>query len=188
MKPEQIKATDILITHGHSDHTGDAAQIAKANDCKITSSFHTAKYFEKQGVKTNPVAVGGRLKMPWGSAYFRTAMHTGFHSDETSFGPAASILLTFKDSGARIYHLGDTEIHEDFKLVGELFRPDIALVPIGGRFTMDIDEAVIATKWLKTDIVIPIHYNTFPLIKADPNEFKEKVEKETSAKCIILEA
>ena len=185
MTPNEVKATDILVSHGHSDHTGDADKIAIKNNCEIVTTFHTARYFEKKGAKAVGVPVGGKLIRSWGKVHFRTAMHSGFHDDGASFGPAASILLMFKDFN--MYHLGDTALIEDFKLVKEIYQPKLVFIPIGGRFTMDIGEAIIATKWLNPEIVIPMHYNTFDVIKADPNEFKEKVEKETSAKCIVLE-
>jgi L-ascorbate metabolism protein UlaG (beta-lactamase superfamily) len=185
-KPGDIECEDIIVTHGHRDHLGDAVEIAKLNKCKITANFNVCTFAEAQGADVNPVAVGGTLKFPWGSLHARYAMHSGMLPNDTDFGQAASMLLNI--GGARIYHLGDTALLADFKLVGEIYKPDAALIPIGGRFTMDIDEAVIAAKWLNAPVVVPIHYNTFDFIKADPEEFKAKAEKETGAKCVVLEA
>ncbi|MDR2902588.1 MAG: metal-dependent hydrolase [Lactobacillales bacterium] len=184
-KVSDIAATHIFVTHGHRDHVGDSAQIAMQNDCTIWAPFDTAKYLEAKGAKTEGVSVGGTLKYPWGRAHFRFAMHTGFHEDGSSFGQASSILLTLSN-GVKIYHMGDTALQLDFKLVQEIYAPQIVFMPIGGKFTMDIDEAVHAVKFLKPEIVIPIHYNTFDFIKADPMEFKTKVESQTQTKCLVL--
>ncbi|OPZ77019.1 MAG: metal-dependent hydrolase [Alphaproteobacteria bacterium ADurb.Bin438] len=184
IKPQDIKATDILLTHGHFDHVGDAIEIAKQNDCNITTVFELASWCERQGAKANGMPVGGKFKFPWGIIHLRQAMHASITSDGVSVGFPASILIDFGD--VKIYHLGDTALINDFKLVGEIYKPDIALMPIGGKYTMDINEAVIATKWLNVSTVIPMHYDTFDVIKANPEEFKQKVEKETNAKCVIL--
>jgi L-ascorbate metabolism protein UlaG (beta-lactamase superfamily) len=183
--PSSVEADDIIVTHGHADHIGESVEIAKLNNCKITAPFNVAKFLEAQGAAINPIAIGGTLKYGW-EAHARYAMHSGLLPDGTDFGQAMSVLLTI--GRARIYHLGDTALHADFKLVGEIYKPDIALIPIGGKFTMDIGEAAIAAKWLGAPVVVPMHYNTFDFIEADPVEFKKKVEMETSSECVVLEA
>ncbi|MCL2673045.1 MAG: metal-dependent hydrolase [Alphaproteobacteria bacterium] len=185
MKAENVKATDILVTHGHADHIGDSVEIAKKNGCAITCSYKVAEFLEKQEAKTNPIAVGGTLPFSWGKAHYRTAMHSGNFADGTDFGFGASVLLTFDHT--KIYHLGDTALHLDFKLVGEIYQPDIMLVPIGGKFTMNIDEAVVAVRLMQPKVVIPIHYNTFPFIQANPVDFKARVEKDLRIKCEVLD-
>ena len=140
MKPSDIKASDILLTHGHQDHLGDAVEISKNNQAKITAVMELAEYCTEQGAETIRVPIGGTWQYPWGSAQFRYAMHSGFLPDGRPFGQAASILLNI--GGVKIYDLGDTALQQDFKLVGEIYKPDIAFVPIGGRANMNINEAL----------------------------------------------
>ena len=181
--PKAVEATDIVVTHGHGDHTGAAVEIARRCGARIIAPFETAQYFEKQGVETLAGPVGGTLPTDWGRVHFRTAMHSGFNPDGSFFGLGASALI--ETGGVKIYHLGDTGLHSDFKMVGEVYRPDVALVPIGGYYTMDADEALIAARWLQSPIVIPMHYGTFPAIMADPHKFKEKAEN-AGLTCIVL--
>ncbi|MDR3126409.1 MAG: metal-dependent hydrolase [Rickettsiales bacterium] len=189
--PADIKVDDVVITHAHFDHIGDAVEIARSNKCRITACFGVSDYFSRQGMETSAIPLGGTLPADgpkgtgWFTAHFRAAMHNGESPDKITFAAASSILLGFGD--VKIYHLGDTALHYDFKLVGEIYKPDIALIPIGGVPTMDIDEAVIATGWLAPKIAVPIHYNTFPHIKANPFEFKDKAEKALPVKCVVLE-
>lgn len=116
MKPSDIKASDILLTHGHQDHLGDAVEISKNNQAKITAVMELAEYCTEQGAETIRVPIGGTWQYPWGSAQFRYAMHSGFLPDGRPFGQAASILLNI--GGVKIYDLGDTALQQDFKLVG----------------------------------------------------------------------
>ncbi len=183
-KPESIKATDILLTHGHADHLGDAVAISKANKAPITAVMELAEYCAEQGAEIIRLPIGGTWKYPWGTAQFRYAMHSGFLPNGKPFGQAASIFLNF--GKVKVYALGDTALQQDFKLVGEVYKPDIAFIPIGGRANMNIDEAVIAAGWLNPKIVVPIHYDLFTEGKVDPLDFKTKLESATNIQCKIM--
>lgn len=185
LKPNQISTTDILITHGHADHIGDAVEISKNNQAKITAVWEVAQWCKEQGAETLPVPIGVTQLFDWGKAIFRPAVHSGFLPNGKSFGPAAGIILDFGD--IKIYHLGDTAINSDLKFVGEFYLPDVALIPIGGRVNLDIDQAVTVAKWLKVKTVVPTHYDLFTQGDVNPLNFKQKIEQETDIKCEIME-
>lgn len=164
---EPIK--DILLTHAHSDHLGQAVEIAKKLDITITAVPELASYCKEQGAKVKSVSLGGWLEYSWGKAIFLPAFHSSSLPDGRYGGCAASIFLDV--AGARIFHAGDTCLTGEMKTIKELYAPQIAMLPIGGNYTMDVEHAVIAAKWLGVNTVIPMHYNTFPEIQADIEKF-----------------
>lgn len=168
------KITDILLTHAHADHLGDAIPISRSQQAQITATFELANYCAKQGASVNPVNLGGKIKFEWGDAWFVPAKHSSSTPDGEYAGEAAGIILNI--NGLKIYHAGDTALTAEMNLIREVYKPQIALLPIGGHFTMGIEEAAIASKILGVEKVIPMHYNTFPAINADVNAFKYKVE------------
>ena len=178
-----LKADDILLTHAHGDHLGDSIKISQKTGTKITAVFELANYCAEKGAAAQPVNIGGKVPFPWGNAYWLPAVHSSGTPDGRYGGMPASILVNIE--GKSIYHAGDTGLHYDMKMVGEFYKPGISLLPIGGYFTMGIDEAVHAAEWLGSQKVIPMHYNTFPPIKVDPEEFKAKIEA-LGKECIIL--
>lgn len=178
------KITDILLTHAHADHFGDAIPIAKKTGATITAIFELANYCAKKGVKSQGANIGGRVKFPWGSIRLLNAVHSSSTPDGEYVGPPVSIFLEIE--GKKIFHAGDTSLHSDLKMIGDVYLPDVAILPVGDFYTMGAEEAVIATKWLYPEIVIPMHFNTFDVISADIAKFKKKVEVDTSAKCIIM--
>lgn len=182
---DKIKVQDILLTHGHGDHLGDAIEIAKKNEATITAIFEIANYCSTQFVKTIGMNMGGKIKYDWGSSILTPATHSSALPNGNYAGVAGAYVIDI--CGYKIYHAGDTGLHYDMKMVKEVYTPDIALLPIGGHFTMDIDDAVIAAHWLGVDHVIPMHYNTFDPIKADPNEFAQKIKDKLDISCTILE-
>jgi L-ascorbate metabolism protein UlaG (beta-lactamase superfamily) len=181
---EDLKPDDILVTHGHSDHLGDSIPISKKTGAIITTMFELANYCEARGAVVNPVGMGSKINFDWGFATFLPASHSSSTPDGSYAGCATSILIQIED--LKIYHAGDTGLHYDLKMIGELHKPDIAILPIGGHFTMGIDEAVQAVKWLNCKNVIPMHYDTFPPIRTNVADFKVKTEVDTDSKCIIL--
>ena len=171
-REEQID--DILLTHAHGDHLGNAVEIAKEKNIQITTVFETAKYLEKEyGVKTKSIGLGAWISYPWGRAVFLPAFHSNSLPDGSYGGVAASIIIDV--DGVRIFHSGDTCLTGEMKTIKELYAPQIALLPIGGTYTMDVEHAAMAAKWLGVKTVIPMHYGTFPEIEADLKKFAQLI-------------
>ncbi len=182
---DDVKADFILVTHGHGDHLGDAIELAKKNNATIISNFELATFCESKGVKnTAGLHIGGGSDFPFGSLKLTIAHHGSTQGGELKYGgnPVGFIV---RMGGKVVYHAGDTGLFMDMKLIGELDKIDMALLPIGGYFTMDINDAAKAVEFLKPKKVIPMHYDTFDPIKADPNKFADK-SKRHGAECIIL--
>lgn len=175
--------TDILLTHAHGDHLGQAVEIAKEKDIEISAVFELANYCSEQGAKTKPVGLGAWINYSWGRAVFLPAFHSSSLPDGRYGGCAASILLDV--DGVRIYHAGDTCLTSEMKTIKELYAPQIALLPIGGTYTMDVEHAAMAAKWLGVRTVIPMHYGTFPEIEADLERFAQLIAFGNTA-CQIL--
>ena len=183
---DDVEPTHILLTHGHQDHVADAVAVAKRTGAHCIAITELAGWLGEQGVEhtTNP-NLGGTAQTEWGSVKLVPAWHTNTTPDGTAIGPAAGLIVRIGDK--TVYHLGDTTLFGDLKLIGERHSPDIALVPIGGHFTMDTDDAAYACGLIGAPTVIPCHYNTFPPIAADAEAFKADVESTTSSKVVILE-
>lgn len=175
VKSEDIKADYIILTHAHGDHCSDAISIAKRDNALIISVFELANYLSEKGCQTHAMHIGGSYKFDFGKVKLTIAQHGSQTPDLQYAGLAAGVIITIKNIS--VYHTGDTGLFYDMKLIGEMNKINYLLAPIGDNFTMGIDDAVKATEFVNPDIVIPMHYNTFPVIAADPFEFKEKVEK-----------
>jgi L-ascorbate metabolism protein UlaG (beta-lactamase superfamily) len=171
---DEIKnLTHIFVTHGHGDHLGDTVDLAKSNDALIITNAEISNYLNEQGLKTHSMHIGGRHKFDFGTVKLTPALHGSAISTED--GPVDGgnpCGFVIEVNNKKIYHAGDTGLTMDMKLL-ELEHIDVAMLPIGGNFTMDIDDAVLATEFIKPELVIPMHYDTFPVIKADPKEFEE---------------
>jgi L-ascorbate metabolism protein UlaG (beta-lactamase superfamily) len=178
LQANTVKADYILLTHGHNDHVGDTVEIAKRNDAMVIAPNELADYLALQSVKTHGMHIGGSRAFDFGKVKFTQAFHGSSFTEEDGTiiytGMPAGILLTVEDK--TLYHLGDTALFTDLKMYGEMHEIDMAFVPIGDNFTMGPEDALIATDWIKSKVVVPIHYNTFPVIKQDPVAFVEKVK------------
>lgn len=175
-KAEDIACDFIILSHGHEDHTGDAIPIAKRTGATIVSNFEICMMCAKEGVANiHPMNPGGAWQAPFGRVKLTIAHHSSSKQTENGFlylGNPCGILITA--DGKTIYHAGDTALFLDMKLIGELDSIDAALLPAGDNFTMGIDDAVMAAGFLKAKLAIPMHYNTFDLIKMDPQLFSRK--------------
>ena len=186
-KPEYIKADYILISHGHGDHLGDGIKIARQSGGTIIAPNELAVFCEQKGAKVHNMHIGGiyfdgvkvKLTQAWHGSAFVDDQDIIYTGNPCGF-------LIWMDNLC-IYHAGDTGLFGDMDtVIGRNNQIDVALLPIGDNFTMGPEDAVIAAKWLKAKTVIPMHYNTWPLIAQDPHLFKEKVEAQTQSKCLVL--
>lgn len=185
ISPEVVDVDFILISHGHDDHVGDSVDIAKRTGAMVISNDEIAHWFERQGVeKTHGQHLGGGYKHPFGYLKLTFAIHGSALPDGSNGGNPCGFLLTTGD-GKKIYLAQDTGLFGDMKLIGEEGL-DLAVLPIGDNYTMGPDDALRAVKLLEPKVVIPIHYNTFDLLKQDENAWAERVQQETGTKVVVL--
>lgn len=172
-KPEDIQCDFILVSHGHFDHLGQAEVIAKRTGAQVLAIPEILGTMD--GINGYGMNVGGTVKLPFGSV----KMVPAIHSCMVAGGVAAGFVIEI--GGQVVYFAGDTGLFSDMKLIGELCGVTVAVLPIGDNFTMGIKEAVVAAEFVGAKKVIPIHYNTWPLIAADAAEFKKQVEAKGKA-------
>lgn len=167
------KVNDIFVTHAHSDHLGNAIEISKETGAKITGMFELANYCTKFGAKTNGIGLGSRISYKWGKVSAVPAFHSSSFLDGTYGGCPCGYV--FEIEGKTIYHAGDTSLNSEMKTIGEFYQPDLAMLPIGGTYTMDIEAAVKAAEWLGVSAVVPMHYNTFGKISVNIEDFERQI-------------
>lgn len=174
VKSDDVKADYIVLTHAHGDHCADAFKIADRCDSLFICVNELADYCAEKGYKAHNMHIGGGYNFDFGRVKFTIAHHGSVTPDGKYGGNPAGVVLTI--DGKKLYHTGDTGLFLDMKLIGEMDKIDYFLAPIGDNFTMGIDDAVKAVEFVNPGVSIPMHYNTFPVIEADPEEFKSKVE------------
>ena len=168
--------THIFVTHGHSDHIGDTVEIARRNKSLVIANADLYAYLGKFKWRSHVMHIGGRTKFDFGVVKMTNALHGSGISDNGNMiygGNPGGFVIEVNNK--KVYHAGDTGLTYDMKLL-EDEQIDVAFLPIGGNYTMDVDDAVKATEFIKAKTVVPMHYNTFELINANPVIFKNKVK------------
>jgi L-ascorbate metabolism protein UlaG (beta-lactamase superfamily) len=182
--PDDVSPTTILLTHGHPDHYGDTVAIAKRTEAAVVAITEVSNELSEEGVQVNDCNLGGTATFDWGWVKLVPAWHTSTTPKGAASTPAG-LLISF--AGKTIYHLGDTCLFSDLQLVGRHHPIDVALMCIGGHYTMDRHDAVDAAELVGAQTIIPCHYGTFPPIETDPQAFKSDVESATSSQVVVLE-
>ena len=176
--PEEVEADYILVSHAHGDHLGDTVDIARRTGATVISNAEIAGYCAAQGLQVHAMHIGGGYGFPFGRVQLTIAHHGSSFPDGSYGGNPAGFLLTIENQ--TIYFAGDTGLTYDMMLIGE-HGIDLAILPIGDNYTMGPDDALRAAQLLRPRIVVPIHYDAFPVIQQDPDAFLARVASETGA-------
>ncbi len=173
----------VAVTHGHADHMGAAVDLK----LPTVAINEVAKYLKSKGIPAEGMNIGGTITVEGVAFHMVQAVHSSWIEEAgigCNGGGAAGFVIGME--GKRVYHAGDTALFSDMKLIGELCHPDVALLPIGGRFTMGPEEAMIAAQYIGAPLVIPIHYDTWPVIRQDPGLFRAALQRTTGIRVNIL--
>lgn len=193
---EEVEPTHIAISHGHADHLADAVPVARRTGAHCVAIVELANWLDSQGADAvSDPNLGGTVEFDWGWIKLVPAWHTNTipGSDSAPFSAAHGIPigiptgLVINLGGVTVYHAGDTCLFGDMRLIAERNPVEVALLPIGGHYTMDRHDAVVAAEMIGAGTVIPMHYDTFPPIETDAAAFKSDVEARTSSRVVLLE-
>lgn len=182
-----LKVDYILVTHAHYDHTHDVEIFAKKNNCILISNYEIANFFSKKNIKTLGINYGSFLNFDFGLLRYVYAAHSSSFLDGTYGGNPGGFIL--KSEGKYIYISGDTSLTQEMKLIPNYInneKLDLAILPIGGKFTMDINDALLASHFINCEKILGVHYNTFSLINIDEN-YSKKIFKKKNKKLILLD-
>ncbi len=181
-RARDIEADLILVTHAHNDHLGDAIEMSKRLNSPILTSFELGMYCESQGAKVINAHIGGKFKFDFGSVKLFPALHSSSLDDIHALGTALSFMVSI--GGKNLYHAGDTALFGDMALISEQYDIDVAMLPIGGLYTMDGEDAVRAEKLLRAKKVIPMHYGKWS--EADPYEFRDHIGEQGIGTAVVM--
>ena len=174
----------VLVTHGNFDHLGEAVSLGKPT----VAIGELARYLTAKGVPAEGMNIGGTIETGGITVTMTPALHTSGIEDPAGAGCAGTATgFVVRMDGVSVYHAGDTGLFSDMKLIGELYHPDVAFLPIGGRYTMGTKEAMMAAQFIGAKIVVPIHYNTWDKIAADARGFKTALERTTDLSVVLLQ-
>ena len=183
---DRVDCDIICVTHGHGDHLGDTVSIAKRTGATVASILEISNFLAKSGLKTVGFNVGGTAKINRTSITLVPAIHSSSIEFAGSEHMVANPVGMIIDTEKPVYHAGDTSLFSDMRLIGDMYKPVVAMLPIGDFYTMGPEPAAVATSLIRPKIVIPMHYGTFPLIEQDPKVFEGFVKKKSKAKVVIL--
>lgn len=173
VNPNEIITNAVLVTHAHADHFGDALEISQKNHAPIIGVYELVQYAINKGASGHAMNIGGSFRFEFGEVFVTPALHSCGFADGTYGGSPCGFII--KMDNRTIYHAGDSGLALDMKLIGEMHNIDVAFLPIGDNFTMGAADAAKAVEFLNPKLAVPMHYNTFPEIQQDPEEFVDKV-------------
>ena len=184
--PDDIEGVDaIVVSHGHGDHWGDTVAIARRTKATVVAAYELAQLASEKGCESHGLACGGGRQFDFGHVKLVPAAHGSMTEADPRYSTnPCGIVITAGDKV--LYHAGDTALTADIKLLGELYDFDCACLPIGDNYTMGPDDALHAARFLSAGLVVPMHFDTFPVIEQDASGWAEKVRMETGSRCEVL--